>query len=130
MADKRKILTINNIAEVGLARFPADNYQVSPKVEAPDAIIVRSHNMHDMDIPASVKANVSDRTSPAVFFVFIGRSAGSCSAGAYQTHQPPSKRRRFRQRDASSEIEPAEMCGVPRISTRPSRRPACTAVIG
>ena len=52
----RKILTINNIAKVGLARFPAEHYQVGPKVDAADAIIVRSQNMHDMEIAASVKA--------------------------------------------------------------------------
>ncbi len=52
----RKILTINNIAKVGLARFPSEQYQVGPKVEAPDAIIVRSQNLHEMEIPASVKA--------------------------------------------------------------------------
>ena len=56
MAELRKILTINNIAKVGLARFPAEHYQVGPKVDAPDAIVVRSQNMHDMEIAASVKA--------------------------------------------------------------------------
>jgi len=56
MTAVRRILTINSIAKVGLARFPAEHYQVGPKVDAPDAIIVRSQNMHDMDIAASVKA--------------------------------------------------------------------------
>jgi D-3-phosphoglycerate dehydrogenase len=56
MADVRKILTINNIAKIGLARFPAEHYQVGPKVDVPDAIIVRSQNLHDMEIPASVQA--------------------------------------------------------------------------
>jgi D-3-phosphoglycerate dehydrogenase / 2-oxoglutarate reductase len=50
------ILTINAIADVGLQRFPADSYTVGPKVTAPDAILVRSQNLHDMDIPASVRA--------------------------------------------------------------------------
>jgi D-3-phosphoglycerate dehydrogenase len=48
-------LILNAIAKVGLARFPAD-YMVGNKVENPDGILVRSHVMHDMDIPASVKA--------------------------------------------------------------------------
>ncbi len=50
------ILTINAIAKVGLARFPAAQYTVGPKVTEPDAILVRSQNLHDMDIPASIKA--------------------------------------------------------------------------
>ena len=50
------ILTINAIAKVGLERFPAAQYQVGPKVTVADAILVRSQNLHDMDIPASVKA--------------------------------------------------------------------------
>jgi len=51
-----KILTLNSIAGVGLQRFPAERYQVSNATAAPDAILVRSHDMHAMDIPASVMA--------------------------------------------------------------------------
>ena len=50
------ILTINAIAKIGLDRFPSAKYKVGPKVADPDAIIVRSQNLHDMEIPASVKA--------------------------------------------------------------------------
>ncbi len=50
------ILTINAIAKIGLDRFPAANYKVGPKITEPDAILVRSQNLHDMEIPASVKA--------------------------------------------------------------------------
>ena len=53
------ILTLNAISPVGLERFPKPQYEVGPKVGAPDAILVRSQNMHEMDIPASVKAIVS-----------------------------------------------------------------------
>ena len=49
------ILILNAIAKVGLDRFPAA-YNVGAKVSEPDGILVRSHNMHDMEIPASVKA--------------------------------------------------------------------------
>jgi D-3-phosphoglycerate dehydrogenase len=51
-----RILTLNAIAPQGLHRFPADRYTVGKAVEHPDAIIVRSHDMHAMEIPASVKA--------------------------------------------------------------------------
>ena len=50
------ILTLNQIASQGLKRFPADRYTVGKTVTNPDAIIVRSHDMQAMTIPASVKA--------------------------------------------------------------------------
>ena len=51
-----KILTLNNISPLGLAKLPADKYQVSADEAEPDAIILRSYKMHDMEVPASVKA--------------------------------------------------------------------------
>lgn len=51
-----KVLTLNNIAESGLQQLPPDDYEVSSEISNPDAIILRSHNMHDMDIPDSVAA--------------------------------------------------------------------------
>ncbi len=57
MADSAyKILTINNIASAGLERLTRDSYEVGPAVEIPDAVIVRSHDMHSMDIAPSVAA--------------------------------------------------------------------------
>ena len=56
MAKTFKILTLNKISTIGLARLPAANYNVSGEMAEPDAILVRSQNMLDMDIPASVKA--------------------------------------------------------------------------
>ncbi|MEQ1813792.1 MAG: 3-phosphoglycerate dehydrogenase family protein [Candidatus Nitrotoga sp.] len=51
-----KILTLNHIAAVGLKRFPADRYTVSSELAQPDAILVRSHDILQMEIPSSVKA--------------------------------------------------------------------------
>ncbi|MEM9208643.1 MAG: 3-phosphoglycerate dehydrogenase, partial [Pseudomonadota bacterium] len=51
-----KILTLNNIAIAGLRRLPRDGYEVSSDAASPDAIILRSFNMHDWDIPDSVAA--------------------------------------------------------------------------
>ncbi|MEE9494078.1 MAG: phosphoglycerate dehydrogenase [Gammaproteobacteria bacterium] len=51
-----KILTLNNISEEGLQRLPETDYDVSAEQDQPDAVLVRSHNMHSMDIPASIKA--------------------------------------------------------------------------
>jgi D-3-phosphoglycerate dehydrogenase len=55
MAQARKILTLNAISAKGLARLPA-HYTVGGDVVDADGILVRSANMHEMDIPASVKA--------------------------------------------------------------------------
>lgn len=56
MSNPLNILTINAISAVGLTRFPVAQYKVGPKVTEPDAILVRSQNLHEMEIPASVKA--------------------------------------------------------------------------
>ncbi len=51
-----KILTLNNIAVEGLRRLPRERYEVGTEQSQPDAIILRSHDMHHMDIPESVAA--------------------------------------------------------------------------
>jgi hypothetical protein len=51
-----RILTLNQISTHGLHRFPSARYTVGKAVDKPDAIIVRSHDMHAMVVPASVKA--------------------------------------------------------------------------
>jgi len=50
------IRTLNNISPRGIDRLPRDRYTVSSDAAEPDAIIVRSADMHTMTIPASVKA--------------------------------------------------------------------------
>jgi D-3-phosphoglycerate dehydrogenase len=51
-----KILTLNNISPAGLEHFPRDSYEVASEIQHPDAILLRSASMHEMHIPASVKA--------------------------------------------------------------------------
>ncbi len=51
-----KILTLNNISVAGIERLPRDSYEVASEVTHPDAIMLRSYKMHDMDIPESLKA--------------------------------------------------------------------------
>jgi len=51
-----KILKLNNMAPEGLDVFENGDYHLGDEVTAPDAILVRSFNMHEMDIPESVKA--------------------------------------------------------------------------
>ena len=54
--NKFQILTLNQISSHGLHRFPGARYTVGKAVDHPDAILVRSHDMHPMAIPASVRA--------------------------------------------------------------------------
>jgi D-3-phosphoglycerate dehydrogenase len=51
-----KILTLNNIAKVGLKRLPSDRYSISNDVKDPDAVLVRSANMHALEIAPGLKA--------------------------------------------------------------------------
>ncbi|WP_455197093.1 phosphoglycerate dehydrogenase [Kaarinaea lacus] len=51
-----KILTLNNISVKGLERLPRDKYEIASEIQHPDAILLRSYKMHDMEIPASLKA--------------------------------------------------------------------------
>ena len=51
-----KIRTLNNIAVAGLRRLPRERYEVASDIARPDAIILRSHDMHGMEIPDSVAA--------------------------------------------------------------------------
>ena len=51
-----KVLTLNSISVKGLDRLPRDRYEVASEIGHPDAILVRSADMHAIEIPASVKA--------------------------------------------------------------------------
>lgn len=51
-----QIQTLNKISAQGLKRLPTAHYVVGTEIVEPDAILVRSHHMLDMHIPASVKA--------------------------------------------------------------------------
>ena len=49
------IQTLNKISAAGLSRL-GDNYTVADDVQSPDAILVRSAAMHDMEMPESLLA--------------------------------------------------------------------------
>jgi D-3-phosphoglycerate dehydrogenase len=51
-----RILTLNNISVRGLERLPRERFEVASEIGHPDAILLRSADMHAMEIPASVKA--------------------------------------------------------------------------
>lgn len=50
------ILTLNKIAECGLEKLDKALYNISDNCEKPDGIILRSFNMHDMELPDNLKA--------------------------------------------------------------------------
>ncbi|MEO1917509.1 MAG: phosphoglycerate dehydrogenase [Candidatus Thioglobus sp.] len=51
-----KIQTLNNISPVGLEKLPREGYEVASEMTNPDAILVRSAKMHDMEIGDNLKA--------------------------------------------------------------------------
>ena len=50
------VLVLNAIAAGGLKQLPGDRYRTAKDVKAPDAVLVRSADMHSMEIPTSVRA--------------------------------------------------------------------------
>lgn len=53
---KYKVLVLNKISAHGLKRLPAEQYEVGSEAGQPDAILLRSQDMHAMEIPPSVQA--------------------------------------------------------------------------
>ncbi len=51
-----KVQTLNKIDGEGLKLLPLDNYEIASEMSTPDAIILRSFKMHDMELPSSLKA--------------------------------------------------------------------------
>ena len=51
-----KIKTLNKISAIGLEVLPRADYEISTEIANPDGIILRSYNMHEMELPASLKA--------------------------------------------------------------------------
>jgi D-3-phosphoglycerate dehydrogenase / 2-oxoglutarate reductase len=51
-----RILTLNNISARGLARLPRERYEIGNDLANPDAILLRSADMHAAPVAASVRA--------------------------------------------------------------------------
>ncbi len=56
MADPFRVLTLNNISAKGLERLPRERYEVASEIGHPDAVLVRSADMHKMALPPTVLA--------------------------------------------------------------------------
>ena len=50
------LLTLNKIAKCGLDNFDKVKYAITDNCENPDCIILRSFNMHDMELADSLQA--------------------------------------------------------------------------
>ena len=50
------VKVLNNISPLGLEKFPKETYEISTNEENPDAILVRSAKMHEMEIGDKLKA--------------------------------------------------------------------------
>ena len=50
------IKTLNAISPVGLAKLPANQFEVDNETAAPQGILVRSADMHEMQLPDSLLA--------------------------------------------------------------------------
>ncbi len=53
---KLKVLTLNNIPVAGLEVFPRDLYKIASEIAQPDALMLRSFDIREMEIPNSLKA--------------------------------------------------------------------------
>lgn len=51
-----RVLTLNNISVRGLERLPRDRYELSSEIGHPQAILLRSADMHSMTVPPTVLA--------------------------------------------------------------------------
>ncbi len=51
-----QIRTYNTISVKGLERFPREAYEVASEIPHPDAFLIRSHKLHDMEFPDTLKA--------------------------------------------------------------------------
>lgn len=51
-----KVRTYNQISSKGLNRFPRDQYEIASEFAQPDAFLLRSQKLHDIEIPTSLAA--------------------------------------------------------------------------
>ena len=51
-----RVLVLNQVSASGLARLPAGRYLTGKELDRPDAILLRSADLHGREIPASVRA--------------------------------------------------------------------------
>ena len=90
MAEHLRILTLNSISHAGLKLLPADRYEVGSNLERPDAILVRSQDMHHTEIANTVRAigragagtnNIPVHGDEPAWRAGVQRPRGQCQRG-------------------------------------------------
>jgi D-3-phosphoglycerate dehydrogenase len=56
MTNQFKVLILNNVSQNGLKRMPAERFACNKEVDKPDAILLRSADLHSVEIAKSVLA--------------------------------------------------------------------------
>jgi D-3-phosphoglycerate dehydrogenase len=56
MAERFNVLLLDAISASGLKQLPGERYHTARDLAAPDAVLLRSHDMHAMELPASLLA--------------------------------------------------------------------------
>ena len=51
-----EVLTLNKIAKCGLDMLDKNIFSITDAIENPDAVILRSFSMHEMELPKNLKA--------------------------------------------------------------------------
>ena len=85
-----KILTLNNISVRGLERLPRDRYEVASEIGHPDAILLRSADMHEMDVPDERQGSRARRRRHEQH---SGRAVCRSAAFRFSTHRAPTPTR-------------------------------------
>lgn len=67
------ILTLNKISKAGLSRL-GDNYNVADSVENPDAVLVRSASMHDMNFLQAFSQSQEQVQASTIFLLINAQS--------------------------------------------------------
>lgn len=50
------VKTLNAISKLGLSRFPATHYAIDDAASTPDALLLRSADLHKLELPSSIRA--------------------------------------------------------------------------
>ena len=84
MNDMYNILTLNKIAKTGLDRL-GENYTCTGDAQNPDAVLVRSASMHDMQFGGNLLAIARAGASTTSRSINARRTASSCSTRPART---------------------------------------------
>jgi len=60
-------LTYNNISRSGLDRLSGERYEVGSQIDNPDAILLRSFNLHDRRFPNPLRPSVVQEPGSIIF---------------------------------------------------------------